>query len=275
MLYVEICESPGNQRLQELKELIIRRVTKSNLIKASLHFNAPDCCLIDFQNYIKNVKSKKQLCDSLTSYYRIWKYSLLRRRFYESIKEYEKVRNKYPSDITPEERNRLSDELGRQRIMGSTGELLHTGINQTGFEVQLSGQDLKTMIELNKYIITTASTNFPGEEGYFVVFYTTPEVSEEILNFIASLGRTYGAVYHDYSGFRGYVNMTVDDSNEVLSDTSFFANDFNEHEADLQEFVKENLVEMYVEDRDRNRRSLYSILLDFLKTLPPGYFSID
>lgn len=135
----------------------------------------------------------------------------------------------------------------------------------TGIEPDLLGPFLKDMIELNNYILTTASTNDPSNpecQAMFITFSAPPFLVDKLKLYLNSLD-----MYYNYMIFGGSSDGQFRYPEEEDSPISVGGDYFGDYGQHLNEFITHELVEMGICDNLQSRRTLYKVLLDYLSHL--------
>jgi hypothetical protein len=155
----------------------------------------------------------------------------------------------------------------------------------SGIEPSLIGEYFEQIRSLNKYIITTSSTNDPYNPEFqpmFIMFYTTYDISRRIISYIKQLDEYYQ--YLLYNSNMGICKSKISNNYTKLFDTAptlveeyldeynttgsithdYFSNKYND-------YIHTNYTLVIIEDANQRRRTLYSILLSFFtRNLPLG-----
>jgi len=164
--------------------------------------------------------------------------------------------------------------------------------NITGIEDSLNAQYLDQMLELNKYIYTTASTNHPGQkfQCFFIDFIAPKRLCLKIIQYLALTKYSY--VIKELS-----VKNNVQEANPVMihmvsnNDPKGSILDprlLTDHISRIRELIvtltdsqlpqelvpqykqviqDDNLCDMTIEDSDLNDESLYLVLLNILQQI--------
>jgi hypothetical protein len=131
----------------------------------------------------------------------------------------------------------------------------------TGLEPQLCGEALEIMINLNYYILTTASTN-DTKDNMFLDFYATHEEAKRLADYIETLDHNYGYNLFD-NRTKKEVKYNIKNKDFEVYNEDYFGNFGTE----LNNFIEKELTFMSVWDSLNSRRTLYGVLNEYLKNV--------
>lgn len=147
--------------------------------------------------------------------------------------------------------------------------------NVTGFEFEFIGKQFYEIKELNKYIITTASANYPDDPTFqemFLMFYTTNELAISLLKYINTLDLDYDYVYYNKKANFCTQRINLMDimrswnEGEIWSPDTHLCDYFGDYGPKLNTFIEKELVFIYMIDNCKTRRTLNSVLLGFFES---------
>jgi hypothetical protein len=209
-------------------------------------------------------------------------YSQILRHGQKILKNYEEIRKKYPDDLTI--------PMFREYIEKFYQEYEAKFGNESGFEFQLAGVYLDTMIKLNKYVYTTASANPPFKSYFFIEFNTTNQIADKIWSHFGITGGEYEISMYNFKDPQTVLSANVCDvllGEHATKDDKGIATEiipshqrkesydilvyFRDFPIDVQNFARENMRTIFMIDRIQYRTDLYKVLLEFLRTLNPSY----
>lgn len=153
--------------------------------------------------------------------------------------------------------------------------------NATGFETSLRGRWLDLIIDLNKYILTTASTNYPDDPSFqimFLSFYTTREIADNLAQSIVATDEYYIYVIQDQRRNELVYDLQRYDCNEkdnsvVCSEIETYKEGdpyldyYGRYNLREEEYIENELVYMTIEDVMLPRRNLYDVTLRILENM--------
>jgi hypothetical protein len=173
------------------------------------------------------------------------------------------------------EYKQAKDGLEKLRKDGSDYNLT----NITGVERSLTGEFYEQILELNKYVYTTSSTNNPEDPSFqemFVGFYVPKSVALKLAKFLDAKGE-----FNYYSCYENNDNKIIVENKKNTKDftdnmmhsrkrdgTIAINTEFPQVLEDMGMFnhlfsTEDPLVYMNIEDQVIDHRDLYSVLLDF------------
>lgn len=98
--------------------------------------------------------------------------------------------------------------IGRKSLIQHSIAPLSRQENITGIEESLTGKWLNQILNLNYYVYTTASTNYPGEQfqAFFVVFNAPEKLCDAIVEYLDPFKYAYAIKRLKYDEQSGNVD---------------------------------------------------------------------
>ena len=147
--------------------------------------------------------------------------------------------------------------------------------NKTGIELSLNGRWLDIMIELNYYIFTTSSTNYPDKPNFqnmFIGGYLHLQDSWLLCQYFYTHKKSYNILLYDQVQQHILYLFNPTGPNTLIQDTLRCLYQYGTVDDDFP-YLKEatnlflepgnQLVYITIEDGDSKNRDLYDILLNY------------
>jgi hypothetical protein len=179
---------------------------------------------------------------------------------FEKLKE---IRQRYPPELTQPQQEELRKEIFE--IKEST----------TAFETCMRGEFLDQLLEINRWVYTTSSTNHPheinnpyGNPNFFLCFYVLENLGELIFQEFLKLDENeYDFIMMDMA-LKCKYRVSPQSKLENLT-TELLKNKQSAHEFDIRHLEKlysgENkLVLITIDDNKQDRKDLYKVVLNIL-----------
>lgn len=183
----------------------------------------------------------------------------------EFLTNWKNFRDQYPEDLLGfskrSEEKKYADFFENNKILWGGA-----------VEADLSGRFIDQLINLNRYIATTSSTNKPHDreiQEFFVEFYCTREIADKIVRGIKESELEYNYVFFDNSteySESGFTNTKIDNLCKDVVEEIFKEGRIHDDASSKQHrvFAETRLVHMFVEDTDISRDDMYVRLYEIL-----------